>query len=95
MTDMSELEHIDFEKFWAAGIRSDKLEVVVHVRRAEDIEALIAENNALKDQVRKLQRDVLRWSDTGTKYLEALDDLRALQTICARLGIDFDFRSLR
>ena len=92
---MPELEHIDFEKFWASAIRSDKLEVVVHVRRAEDIEALIAENSALKDQVRLLQRDVFQWSNIGTKYLEALDDLRALQKICTRLGIDFDFRSLR
>lgn len=95
MSDVPELKRIEFEQFWASAIRSDKLEVLVHVRRAEDIESLIAENNQLKDQIRKLERDVFQWSNIGTKYLEALDDLRDLQQICSRLGIDYDFRSLR
>lgn len=97
---MPELEQIDidrkdFERFWNAAISGDKLEVLVHVRNADDVQTLIRENDTLRDQIKRLQRDVLSWTNMGTKYLEALDELRELQKVCKHLGIDFDFRSLR
>lgn len=93
--DRIEVDRKEFARFWQGAIASDRLEILVHLRNADDIQALIAENNALRDQIKKLQRDVLTWTNTGTKYLEALDELRELKKVCDQSGIDFDFRSLR
>lgn len=83
------------EEFFVRGISGNRLEVLVHVRRYDDIEELLAENNDLRDQIKKLQRDIYSWTSMGAKYMQALDELRDLQRICKKNGIHFDFRSLR
>lgn len=83
------------EEFFLQAISGNRLEVLVHVWQYEDIEELLAENNDLRDQIKKLQRDIYQWTSMGAKYMQALDDLRDLQRICKKNGIHFDFRSLR
>lgn len=83
------------EEFFAQCISGNRLEVLVHVRRYEDIEELLAENAELRAQVEKLRRDIYQWTAMGGKYMQALDDLRELQRICKKNGIRFDFRSLK
>lgn len=79
---------------WSAAVPADAKHIVIHMRNASDIQALINENNALRDQIRKLQQDIYTWSTLHVRYQEALDDLRELRKICRQYGIPFDFRSL-
>lgn len=81
--------------FWLCAIPPDHLNIVVHVRNADDVQALVDENQSLKTQVKKLEQDIYTWSTYSARYMEALDDLRALRRICKKHGIDFDFRSLK
>lgn len=83
------------EQFFIQGISDNRLEVLVHVRRYEDIEELLAENADLRAQIEKLRRDIYQWTTMGAKYMLALDDLRDLQRICKKNGIHFEFRSLK
>lgn len=80
---------MDAESFFRAGIGKQPLEVVVHVRRFEDIEQLVKRINEQDRQISKLQQDIYTWSLMGLKYQEANDEIRYLRSILKRHAIDF------
>lgn len=93
--DLTDDGRHELEKVWSAAIPDNAQHLVIHMRNAADIESLIAENNILRDQIKKLQRDIYSWSTLHVKYQEAMDDLRELRQICKAYGIPFEFRSLK
>lgn len=77
------------DEFFLKGISDNRLEVLVHVRRYEDIEDLISEIDALKAKNKKLERDIFSWSHLGIQYQEAMDELHRLQRLLRKNGILF------
>lgn len=92
--DLTDDGRLDGAEIFNKGI-SQPLEVLVHIRKADDIQALTETLNALREENKRLKQDIFTWSMTGNRYLQALDELRDLQKICKDNHIYYPFRSLK
>lgn len=84
----------DPPSFWASKIPSDATHIVVHMRNADDIESLIAENNQLREDLKKAKQDIYTWTAYGSKYLECLDELREIRSFLKKHGLSWRFRNI-
>lgn len=85
---------LDSSSYFASKVPSDAVHVVVHLRNADDIESLIAENKKLQEELKKAKQDIFTWTAYGAKYLECLDELRELKTFLKKNGLSWRFRNL-
>ena len=87
---------IDFDpsSFWVSKVPEDAVHVVVHLRNADDIDSLIAENKKLQEELKKAKQDIFTWTSYGAKYLECLDELRDLKVFLKTHGLSWRFRNL-
>ena len=92
--DFSDDGRMDGIQIFRQGV-SKPIEILVHLRKADDIQALADQVNALREENARLKRDIYSWTITGNRYLVALDELRELQRLCKEYHIDFPFQSLR
>lgn len=66
-----------------------RAELVVTYRRFEDYDAYEQEIQRLREQVKRLERDIYTWTMTGNQYLQALDEINRLKKILRRNHIEF------
>lgn len=92
--DLTDDGHHDVPSFWSSKIPSDATHIVVHMRNADDIQSLIDENNALRDQLKKAQQDIYTSTAYGSKYLECLDELREIRSFLKKSGLSWRFRNI-
>lgn len=92
--DLSDDGRHDLPSFWSSQIPSDATHIVVHMRNADDIQSLIAENNSLRDELQKAKQDIFTWTSYGAKYLECLDELRELRSFLKKNGLSWRFRNI-
>lgn len=66
-----------------------RMELVVTYRRFEDYDLYEQEIAKLRDQVKRLERDIITWTTMGNQYLQTLDELRRLEKILRKHNIPF------
>lgn len=76
------------------GIPDDAQHIVVHLRNADDVQSLINENFALKEQLKKRDSDIAAWLSTGLKYHDCLDELKEIRAFLRKKGIAYRFRNI-
>lgn len=77
-----------------SAIPDDAKHIVVHLRNADDIQALVAENQRLEADLKKAQRDIFTWVGIGQKYHDCLDELKELRLLLRKHGITHRFRNI-
>ena len=92
--DLSDDGRLIPEKVFEEGISEKRIELLVHVRRAEDIDLLVKENNKLQDKIKQQDRDIRQWAMMHSQYMHALDEIRTFKRYCKKHHIDFDFSSV-
>lgn len=92
--DLSDDGRHEVSSFWSSKIPLDATHIVVHMRNADDIQSLIDENNAIRDQLKKAQQDIYTWTQYGSKYLECLDELREIRSFLKQHGLTWRFRNI-
>ena len=76
-------------EFFQKAISDNRIELLVHVRRYEDIEELLVEIDSLRSKVKKLEHDIYSWTHLGVQYQEAMDELHRCQRLLRKHGINF------
>lgn len=92
--DLSDDGRHDSSSFWSSKVPSDATHIVLHMRNADDIESLISENNKLRDEIKKMQRDLHASSVAHVRYLDCLDELKELRYFLKENGIPYRFRNI-
>lgn len=80
---------MNVDDFFQRPIPDDAHHLVIHVRRYEDIEELIAENDTLRQKNTQLEQDIYIWTHTAIELQQAYDDIRYLKKLLVRNGIKF------
>lgn len=92
--DLTDDGRHDPSSLWSSKIPSDATHIVVHMRNADDIQTLIAENNKLRDDLLKAKQDVYTWTAYGSKYIDCLDELREIRSFLKKHGLSWRFRNI-
>lgn len=75
-------------------IPDDARHFVIHLRNADDVQALIDENKRLQDELKKRDRDIAAWLTTGLKYHDCLDELKEIRAFLKKKGLSWRFRNI-
>ncbi len=92
--DTPDVGRRDLSELWTSKIPEDAHHIVVHLRKADDILALMDENVRLKKDIDRLKQDLYSSSLAHVKYLECLDELKEIRSFMKRSGISWRFRTI-
>lgn len=87
-------ERHDLERFFSSKVPDNATHIVIHMRNSDDIQALIIENNKLRDELKKARCDILGWSNVASKYHDCLDELREVSRFLRSHGLVYRFRNI-
>lgn len=92
--DLSDDGRHELQSFWSSKIPENATHVVLHMRNADDVQSLIEENNKLRDDLKKLQRDLYTSSVAHVQYLDCLDELKEIRFFLKKNGLNYRFRNI-